>query len=366
MMISHEERAMTTSIRRGSVVVSLAAVAALLLSGCTAAQTERRLNAEHGGAVAECPWEADESVTGTIDLGYQLLPSGDLIVRDQQVLETCMPNADIRWTQYASGAEVVQGFGGDSLDIATVGSSPAVKALSVPLDLPVEVVWIQDVIGESEALIGAEGITDLEDLRGGSVGVPFGSTAHFSLLALLEQEGLSDEVTVINLSPDALLGAWQSGESDAAYIWDPTLGELEADGGTRLVSSTQAAEIGAPTFDLSAADSGFAEENPEAMEQWTRAQDWAVQMLQDDPDRAAEILALQMGSDTETVRRQIDGTGYLRAGEQQEQFFSGPLADALIDTGDFLDQQGEIDAPADPQHYRDAVASSAVEEVAGG
>ena len=110
---------MTTSIRRGSVVVSLAAVAALLLSGCTAAQTERRLNAEHGGAVAECPWEADESVTGTIDLGYQLLPSGDLIVRDQQVLETCMPNADIRWTQYASGAEVVQGFGGDSLDIAT-------------------------------------------------------------------------------------------------------------------------------------------------------------------------------------------------------------------------------------------------------
>ena len=111
----------------------------------------------------------------------------------------------------------------------------------------------------------------LEDLRGGSVGVPFGSTAHFSLLALLEQEGLSDEVTVINLSPDALLGAWQSGEIDAAYIWDPTLGELEADGGTRLVSSTQAAEIGAPTFDLSAADSAFAEENPEAMEQWTRS-----------------------------------------------------------------------------------------------
>ena len=143
-------------------------------------------------------------------------------------------------------------------------------------------------------------------------------------------------------------------------------GELEADGGTRLVSSTQAAEIGAPTFDLSAADSGFADENPEAMEQWTRAQDWAVQMLQDDPDRAAEILALQMGTDTETVRRQIDGTGYLRAGEQQEQFFSGPLADALIDTGDFLDQQGEIDAPADPQHYRDAAASSAIEEVAGG
>jgi hypothetical protein len=37
------------------------------------------------------------------------------------------------------------------------------------------------------------------------------------------------------------------------------------------------------------------------MEQWTRAQDWAVQMLQDDPDRAAEILALQMGSDTEPI-----------------------------------------------------------------
>ncbi|WP_144790620.1 ABC transporter substrate-binding protein [Kocuria palustris] len=357
---------MTTASRRAATGLSLAAATALLLTGCTAAQTERRLNAEHGDVLAECPWEADESVTGTVDVGFQLLPSGDLIVRDQQVLEACMPNADIRWTQYASGAEVVQGFGGDSLDIATVGSSPAVRAQSAPLDLPVEVVWIQDVIGEAEALIGAEGITELEDLRGGTVGVPFGSTAHFSLLALLEQEGLSDDVTVINLSPDAMLGAWQSQEVDAVYIWDPTLGELEADGGTRLVSSARAAEIGSPTFDLSVAGTGFTQENPEFMEQWTRAQDWAVQMLQDDPQRAAGILALQTGSDAETVRRQIDGTGYLRAHEQQEQFFSGPLADVLIDTADFLDQQGEIDAPAAPEHYREGVESSAVEEVAAG
>lgn len=349
--------------RRRSAALALAAVGALVLSGCTAAQTERRLNAEHGDVAAECPWTPDESVTGTVRLGYQLLPSGDLIVRDQQILELCMPNADIQWTQYSSGADVVQAFGGASLDIATVGSSPATKALSAPLDLPIEVVWIQDVIGEAEALVGAPGITDLEDLRGGTVGVPFGSTAHFSLLALLEEKGLAQDVTVVNLSGDAMLGAWQSGEVDAVYIWDPTLGELEADGGTRLISSTEAAEIGAPTFDLSAASTAFAEQNPAAMEQWTRAQDWAVQMLQDDPDRAAQILALQMGSDQEAVRSQIEGTGYLRAAEQQEQFFSGPLGEVLIDTADFLAPQEEIDEVAPAEHYRERVDGSFLEAI---
>lgn len=342
-------------VRRRGAALALAAVAALVLSGCTAAQTERRLNAEHGDVEAECPWEPDESVTGTVRVGYQLLPSGDLIVRDQQLLETCMPNAEIRWTQYASGADVVQAFGGDSLEISTVGSSPTVKALSAPLDLPVEVVWIQDVIGEAEALLGAPGVTELEDLREGTVGVPFGSTAHFSLLALLDQEGLRDEVTVVNLSGDAMLGAWQSDEVDAVYIWDPTLGELEADGGTRLVSSAQAAEIGAPTFDLSVATTDFAEQNPEFMTQWTRAQDWSVQMLQEDPERAAQILALQMGSEPDTVRTQIEGTGYLRAAEQQEQFFDGPLTDVMVDTADFLVQQEEIDAVAPDDHYRQRV-----------
>ena len=56
-----------------------------------------------------------------------------------------LPDATIEWSNFASGGDVVQAFGAGSLDIGLAGSSPATKALSAPLDLPVKVIWIHDV-----------------------------------------------------------------------------------------------------------------------------------------------------------------------------------------------------------------------------
>ena len=144
-----------------------------------------------------------------------------------------MPNADISWSQFASGGDVVQAFGANSADLGLVGSSPAAKAVSAPLNLPVQVIWIYDVIGEAESLVARDpSIKGPADLRDKTVAVPFGSTAHYSLLSALAGAGLrgGTDVTLINLAPDAIPAAWQSEQIDAAWVWNPVLGELEKAG----------------------------------------------------------------------------------------------------------------------------------------
>jgi taurine transport system substrate-binding protein len=329
--------------------------ALLALTGCV---ETGRSSTPPAAADSDCPWDADDSITTAVSLGWQASPTGDLVVKDLGLLEACMPKADITWSQFSSGADVVQAFGSGSIDIGMLGSSPATRALSQPLELPIEVVWIQEVIGEAESLVARDpAITDVAGLAGKKVAVPFGSTAHFSLLQALADAGLQagTDVELINLAPDAILAAWQGGQIDAAWIWNPVLGQLLADG-TAIYSSADTAEAGKPTYDLSAATTAFAEENPEFMTQWARAQDYAVQQILDDPDQASESIAIQMGISPQEAGDQLSGYIYLPATEQAtEDWLGGKLAEDLITTAGFLKEQGSIDGVSPEQAYMDAV-----------
>ena len=134
----------TTILATGSAV----GAALLALSGCV--ETGRSAT---GAADTACPWEPDESITTTARIAYQNIPNGDLVVKDLGLLEACMPNATIEWSNFASGGDVVQAYGAGSVDIGLMGSSPATRALSEPLNIPLSVVWIHDVIGTAESLV---------------------------------------------------------------------------------------------------------------------------------------------------------------------------------------------------------------------
>lgn len=314
-----------------------------------------------------CPWEADTSVEGTVRLGWQASPTPDLIVKDSGWLEACMPNATIEWSKFASGADVVQAFGAKSLDLGLIGSSPATIALSEPLNLPVKVVWVQDVIGTAESLISRDpDVTGVEDLAGKSVAVPFGSTAHFSLLQAIEGAGLvpDKDVKLVNLAPDAILAAWQGEQVDAAWIWNPVQTELVDAGGTLIYSSADTAEAGKPTFDLTAATDEFVSSQPEFMAQWAKAEDAAVQMITDKPEDAAASMAIQMGSSPEDVQAQFEGYLYPTAAEQaQPDYLGGKLAKDLLTTAEFLLSQGSIEQVSPPATYEDAIDAGPAQSV---
>ena len=221
------------TFRRGLVAFALTMLA---LAGCSV---------DHSGEQADKP---------TIRIGYQTFPSGDLIVKNRRWLEDALPNYHIKWTKFDSGADVNTAFIAKELDFGALGSSPVARGLSAPLNIPYKVAFVLDVADDNEALVtrNGSGIDTIPQLKGKRIATPFASTAHYSLLAALSQNGLSaNDVQLVDLQPQAILAAWERGDIDAAYTWLPTLDQLRKTG-TDLITSRQLAKDGKPTLDLGA------------------------------------------------------------------------------------------------------------------
>jgi taurine transport system substrate-binding protein len=353
----------TPLLSRTRVAAALAAVTATLgLTACGVGGDTEQASAD------ACPFEADESVDTTVRIGYQKIPNGDVVVKDQRILENCLPNATIEWSNFASGGDVVQAFGGKSLDIGLAGSSPSTKALSAPLDLPVSVIWIHDVIGSAESLVVRDGeATDIAGLKGKTIATPFGSTAHFSLLQAITDAGEDPaDYTLVNTEPEQIAPAWSRGDVDAAWIWDPTLSQLTKDGGEVILTSEDTAKAGKPTFDLAIADRTFVQENPKVLAVWAKAQDYAVKQIKDDPKKAAQSVAVELGVSAAEAERQFGGFVFLDATQQVgPDYLGGKLGQDLFATAGFLLTQDGIAKVAPESTYADGVDPGPAEAAAG-
>jgi taurine transport system substrate-binding protein len=334
---------------------------ALALAGCGVESGRTATNS----ADAKCPWTPDKSVTTSARIAYQKIPNADLVVKDLGLLKACMPKAKIKYSNFASGGDVVQAYGSKSVDIGLMGSSPATIALSDPLNLPVSVVWIHDVIGTAESLVVRDkSVSDLKGLKGATIAVPYGSTAHFSLLQALQDAGMDQakDVKLINLEPEKMAAAWQGKQIDAAWVWDPVLTQLKKTGHV-VLSSADTAKAGKPTYDLGTASNDFVQKNPEFMTQWAKAQDYGVKMMSDKPEKAAESIAVELGVSPTDAQKLFAGYQYLPAAQQADNDHLGKkMGEDLLTTGKFLFGQGSIDKVAAPTVYADGVDATPAEE----
>ena len=301
-------------------------------------------------SAATCPFAPSEA-SGSVRLGYQVIPGPDLYLRDQGMLEACLPNVDMTWTRFPTGQDVVQGFASGSIDYGFLGSTPAAKALSAPLNLDVIVPMVSFFNGSSEALV-AKHATTVAELKGSKIATAFSSTAHYSLLKALESAGLDPrrDVEITNISPDKLPAAWASDEIEAAYIWNPTLMEIQRSG-TTLLDSGDVAQAGAPTFNVPLMSRTHTEANPEILRMWVRLQNWATGQAIDDPEGYIAANAAQTQMSPEETAEQLQGVRPVPADEQPAAMTE--VAQALYDTAAFLQEQGEVQA-ADLSHYQNA------------
>jgi taurine transport system substrate-binding protein len=171
-----------------ALALALAGALTLALTGCV--KSGRTDSAPAADKVA-CPVAVDPSFTGSVRIGYQDIPNGDLVVKDTGVLQTCLPNGKFTWAKFASGGDVIQAFGANSLDIGLLGSAAAARAISLPLHQDIKTIWIHDVIASAESLaVKDKSITTVAGLKGKKIAVPFASTSHYSLLAALTAAGI--------------------------------------------------------------------------------------------------------------------------------------------------------------------------------
>jgi taurine transport system substrate-binding protein len=360
-------------------LATMAALAAAVLAACSSGSSGASSTAGSAAPAASTVAASSAPSTSTVSapqelrIGYQAIPNGDLVVKNQKLLEKALPDSTIKWVQFDSGGDVNTAIVAGSIDIGLAGSSPVTKGLSAPLNIPYSVPWIHDVIGDAESLVvrNSSGVTDVKGLVGKKIATPFVSTSHYSLLAALKLAGVApSKVKLIDLQPPDILAAWKRGDIDAAYVWSPTLDELKKDGSV-LTTSTEVSKAGYPTYDLAVVTNKLRTTYPDVVAAWTKAQNEAVTALQADDPGAIASIAAELNLSNAEVESQIKGLTFLTAKEQQSSEFlgttaaPGKFAASLQSAAEFLKTQGAIDAVPELSTLQAGIDTDAVAGVGG-
>jgi len=283
-----------------------------------------------------------------VTVGYQLV-YGPWKAQMKDLEANGLGGKSIEFVKFTSGTEVINAMASGSVDIALNGSSPTAAGYSRGVDL--QVIYIYDNINDAEALVVDESVTAPQDLAGKTIAVPFGSTTHFHMMFALEQFDISPkDLEVIDMSPPDMVAAWERGDINGGFVWDPALGRMK-DKGRVLLTSGDLSNWGKATFDAMVARKGFTEENPGFTCQWVKMVSSADADYRANPgdygpgtakaagiadsvsgnaDQVGGVLALY---DYPTLEEQVSGV-----------WLGGGVQNALMAASEFLVSQGKLDS----------------------
>ncbi|MDD3930548.1 MAG: ABC transporter substrate-binding protein [Clostridiaceae bacterium] len=298
---------------------------------------------------AGCRDDNDFEWPEQINIGYLRVPNDETIAKAEQYFEDYFADKgiDCSFIVFDSGVDANKALLSNSIDFATMGHTNAVIALAT--GIKVELVWIHEVLGKAEQLVVRQnsGIERIEDLAGRQVATVFASTAHYSLLNALRDAGIEDQVTLLDMQTADIVAAWERGDIDAAYTWQPTLDRLLAEG-LSLVSSEEMAERGVVTANVLLARQGFSQKYPILMADFISALAKAGDLYRADPEKAAQIAGDELEIPTTVASEQMSGSLWLTREEALSEAFMGTSADpghfvqVMHDTAAFLAEQQSI------------------------
>ncbi|WP_245479845.1 ABC transporter substrate-binding protein [Hansschlegelia zhihuaiae] len=193
------------------------------------------------------------------------------------------------------------------------------------------------------------GVNDIAGLKGKTVATPFVSTTHYQLMFALKQAGLGpSDVKVLNMRPPEVAAAWERGDIDATFIWDPVLSKAKASGKV-IASAADIAKEGRATFDGVVVDRAFAEANKDFMVKLVKLLADADKRYQTDkakwtPDSdEVKAVAKWTGADPKSVPQGLAAYRFLPLEQQASaEWLGGGAATALKQTAEFLKEQGKV------------------------
>ncbi|MCH7776575.1 MAG: taurine ABC transporter substrate-binding protein [Gemmatimonadetes bacterium] len=286
-----------------------------------------------------------------VKIGYQLV-YGPWKANMETLKKEGLGGKSIEFFKFTSGTEVINAMASGSIDISLNGSSPTAAGYSRGVDL--QVIYVYDNINDAEALVVNDKITAPQDLKGKTIAVPFGSTTHFHMMFALEQLGISPrELNVIDMSPPDMVAAWERGDIDGGFVWDPALGRMKEKGHV-LLSSGDLSNWGKATFDAMVARKGFTDENPEFACLWVKMVAAADADYRANPNDygpgtdKAQAIAKAVSGQQEQVGGVLALYDYPTLEEQvSSTWLGGGVANAIKATSEFLTEQGKLDKVLD-------------------
>ncbi|MFE0175381.1 ABC transporter substrate-binding protein [Streptomyces sp. NPDC059002] len=143
----------------------------------------------------------------------------------------------IHWSTFTSGPPLLEAINAKAVDLGAVGNTPPVFAAGA--DSKISVVAASHGTATGEAILVPNGspLKKTADLKGKSVAVAQGSSAHYQLVASLKEAGLDfKDIKVKYLQPADALAAFTGGKVDAWAVWDPYTSQILQPGKGRVLT----------------------------------------------------------------------------------------------------------------------------------
>ncbi|MFJ4715347.1 ABC transporter substrate-binding protein [Streptomyces sp. NPDC088785] len=322
---------------------------ALLLAACSGASSATTSTAGAGGG-------------GTDGKGSLTLNVGDQKGGSEAVLRAAgeLDGLDykIRWSTFTSGPPLLEAVNAKAVDIGGVGNTPPVFAAGAGSKIKVVSASHGTATGDTILVPKNSALRKPSELKGRSIAVAQGSSAHYQLVASLKKAGLGlGDVKVKYLQPADALAAFTGGKVDAWAVWDPYTSQvLRAKQGRVLtdgdgVTNGLAFQVASPT---ALADKKKSAAIKDFLERLRRAQDWVYKH----PDAWAKVWSKDTGLPYDVALDAVKRTNGTRvsvaidkgviASEQQiaDTFTKLKLIPRQVDFSQFVDTRFNGDLPA--------------------
>ncbi|MCF3123625.1 ABC transporter substrate-binding protein [Streptomyces arenae] len=320
---------------------------ALLLAACSGTSSAGTSVGGSGGGT-------DGKGSLTLDVGDQKGGS-EAVLRAAGELDDL--NYKIRWSTFTSGPPLLEAVNAKAVDVGAVGNTPPVFAAGADSKISVVAASHGTADGETILVPNGSSLKKTEDLKGRSVAVAQGSSAHFQLIASLKEAGLDfKDVQVKYLQPADALAAFTGGKVDAWAVWDPYTSQvLRARKGRVLTDGNGV--VNGLSFQVAAPAALKDKKKSAAIDDYLkrlrRAQDW----VHKHPEAWAKVWAKDTGLPYEVALDAVKRTNGTRVpvavdknvitSEQQiaDTFTDLKLIPRRVDFGDYVDTRFNADLP---------------------
>jgi taurine transport system substrate-binding protein len=261
----------------------------------------------------------------------------------------------VDFREFGSGAEMTTAMASGDISISyALGTTPF--TIAVTQGLPIKMIAVSENYSQSENLVarGDSGIVAPRGLIGKKVGVPFGTTAHYRLMGILETFGIAEnQLKIIDLSNPDVLPAFIRKDIDAGCAWEPAVGQMLENGGRILVSSEDQIRWGFSTYGLVAVNEAFAKENRDLVVKFLKVMDESTRIYHSKPDQTYAPIGKMAGITPEKTKEIMSSMGFYSKEAQLSGEWMGTKAQPgmtakqLKKVADFLVKQGGMDKALD-------------------
>jgi len=247
-----------------------------------------------------------------------------IVVKEKKLLEKFLPKdgdyADaeynITWADYSSGGPITNQMLANKLNIGVMGDYPLiVNGAKFQETDSLRTLYIAgtgyNLKGSGNAVVvpANSDIYSFDQLKGKSVSTPVGSAAWGMLLKAMQDNGITEEVSLKNQSPAVGAANIAAGKIDAHSDFCPWSEIMEFRGTGRKIYD--GSEAGVPYLHGVVVRQDFAEEYPEVVTAFLKAVIEAGKWIEENPSEAVDLMEKWTGVEKEVLYIYFSNGGHL-------------------------------------------------------